>query len=116
MSDAEEQQDFAAVLIQHNKGRAHTEASNKLSAAVEAVRETRKAATVTIKVRIAPVKDMDTTVKLDMDVAANIPREPSRSIWYVGEEGSLHRNDPKQTSLFETDTEEVKRYNPEESK
>lgn len=109
-----DQQDFAAVLMSHDKGRIHTEASRKLTEAVEAVMETGKAATITVKIKVATVKDLD-AVKLDAQVTASIPREPSKSIWYVDDDNSLHRNDPRQKSLFEDATENVVRFNPEES-
>lgn len=94
-------QDFAAVLMQHDKGKAHSLASRKLAEAVLAVQETGKAASVTIKVKLSPVKDLGTAVKLDADVTSTIPKEPSRSVWYTDDEGALHRNDPRQLGMWD---------------
>lgn len=108
MSEQEQQQDFAAVLLSHDKGRVHADASNRLTEAVEAVMETGKAATITLKVKVSPVKDL-TAVKLDATCTAAIPREPSKSIWYVDDANTLHRNDPRQMSMFGDDAEQVHR-------
>lgn len=106
--DQTQQQDFAAVLLSHDKGRVHAEASTKLTDAVEAVMETGKAATITLKIKVSPVKDL-TAIKLDASCTASIPREPSKSIWYVDDASVLHRNDPRQQSLFGDGAEEVHR-------
>lgn len=92
MTDSNEQ-DFAAVFMQHAKGRAHTEASKKLAQVVEAVMETGKPGSITVKLTISRDKDLASVVK--------IPTEPRRSMWFPDDDGQLHRNDPKQTSLFE---------------
>ncbi|QCW22483.1 hypothetical protein SEA_NEOBUSH_52 [Gordonia phage Neobush] len=95
------EQDFAAVFMQHAKGRAHTEASKKLAEVVEAVMETGKPGSITVKLTISRDKDLASVVKIADQVAAKIPTEPRRSMWFPDDDGQLHRNDPRQTSLFE---------------
>lgn len=114
MTDKDEPQDFAAVFMQHQKGRAHAEASELLQEAVEAVKETGKAATLTVKLRIERSKDVAHIVKISDTVTASIPQEKRpASIWYTGVgDGTLHRNDPRQGSLFGEDGEEPTRHDP----
>jgi hypothetical protein len=107
------EQDFAAVVVSHDKGRAHTEASRKLTEAVGAVIETGKAATITVKLKVSPVKDMPTAVKIDTNVLASIPKEQSRSIWFVDDESILHRNDPRQMDMFGNNDDKVVRHRSE---
>lgn len=114
----EVKQDFASVLLTHDKGKAHTDASNKMTDAVAAVMETGKVATVTVKIKISPIKDMPTGVKLESAVTTTLPKDPAKSIWFAGDDGTLHRNDPRQISMFDEATaqDEVVRHTPEETK
>lgn len=96
-----EKQDFAAVLMQHAKGRAHDEASTKLSEAVQAVKETGKSAEVTVKLTINPVKNNSTVVQIEDRVTYKVPTEPRTSMWFPDDAGALHRNDPNQGELWE---------------
>jgi hypothetical protein len=100
-------QDFASVLIQHAKGRAHTEASKKLAEVVEAVMETGKAGSITVKLTVSRDKDMHRVVKIADQVVAKIPTEPRRSMWFPDDDHQLHRNDPKQESLFDAPAEKI---------
>lgn len=93
-------QDFAAVLLGHDKGRAHTEASKKLTELVEAVIELQKNGSVTVSVKVEPVKDMPNAVRLTTTVKSTVPKEVSKSVWYTDEKATLHRNDPRQHSMF----------------
>lgn len=92
--------EFASLLMQHAKGRAHDEATRKLQDAVEAVKRTGKAANVTVKLSIHPVKNNDTVVRIEDKVTSSIPEDTRSSMWFATEEGSLHRNDPKQIPMW----------------
>ncbi|MFT4126267.1 MAG: hypothetical protein QM662_08565 [Gordonia sp. (in: high G+C Gram-positive bacteria)] len=94
-------QDFAAVLMQHASGRAHTEASKKLAEVVEAVMETGKPGSVTVKLTVSQDRDVKRMVKLADVVTAKVPTEPRRSLWFPDDDNTLHRNDPQQKSLFD---------------
>ena len=74
------QNEFAAVLMQHAKGRAHDKATELLAAAVEAVRDTGKSATVTVQLKINPVKNNETVVAIEDKVTASIPEEKRGSM------------------------------------
>ncbi|QIN93639.1 hypothetical protein SEA_DUMPSTERDUDE_51 [Gordonia phage DumpsterDude] len=106
MSDTEEQ-DFAAVLLGHAKGRAHTEASKKLAEVVEAVMETGKPGSVTVKLTVSRDKEIKSMVKVADAVTAKVPVEPRRSMWFPGDDNTLHRNDPKQEPLFDAPVEKI---------
>lgn len=100
------QNEFAAVLMQHAKGRAHDKATELLAAAVEAVRDTGKSATVTVQLKINPVKNNETVVAIEDKVTASIPEEKRGSMWFTD-----HRNDPTQYDMFE----ESEKDNPDRS-
>ncbi|MBB3040175.1 hypothetical protein [Hoyosella altamirensis] len=95
-----EGQDFAAVLLQHAKGRAHVEISRLMSEVIEAVTETGKPGSVAITLTFTPDKDQPNLIKIQDKVAHKKPVEPRRSVWFADDDNSLHRNDPHQASLF----------------
>jgi hypothetical protein len=97
-------QEFASVLITHAKGRAHDEASEKLRAAVEAVKQTGKSAKVTVELVIKPIDKIPNAFKIHDKVTATIPEDPRTSMWFADENNGLHRNDPNQGSLFDSRT------------
>lgn len=97
----DKEQDFAAVFLGHAKGRAHTEASKKLAEVVEAVMETGKPGSVTVKLTISRDKEIKSMVKVADAVTAKIPTEIRRSMWFPGDDNTLHRNDPRQQSMFD---------------
>ncbi|BBZ65785.1 hypothetical protein MINS_12140 [Mycolicibacterium insubricum] len=89
-------EEFAAVLVGHNKGLAHDKASRLLRDAVEAVKLTGKKATVTVALTISPLKNNRRAVQVGDKVTAAIPEPKLESVWYADDEGGLHRNDPEQ--------------------
>src|SRR5579875_2496338 len=93
--------EFAAVLLQHAKGRAHDEASEKMREAVEAVKRTGKDAKVIVELAIKPVPKIPNAFRIEDKVTAKIPDDPRTSMWFADEQGGLHRNDPNQGSLWE---------------
>jgi hypothetical protein len=93
--------EFASVLLNHAKGRAHDEASAKLREAVEAVQQLGKVAKVTVELSVHPVPNNSAVVSLQDKVTASIPTEKRASIWFPDDDGALHRNDPNQRELWE---------------
>lgn len=105
MSDpSNDPSEFASVLLQHAKGRAHDEATEKLKEAVEAVKRFGAPATVTVSFKVHPVKNNSTVVKLEDTVTAKIPTEPRSSMWFPDEDGALHRNQPGLYGDVDADT------------
>jgi hypothetical protein len=93
---------FSEWLTDHAQGVADAEATAALAEVVEAVAHHGKAGTVTIKVKVEPAGSSSRTVVTSVDVKANTP-EPAaeQSIFYVGEGGGLHRDDPYQGRLLD---------------
>ncbi len=103
MADNEQATEFAELLLTHARGRAHTTASKLLRDAVEAVRTTRRTATVTVQFSITTIKNNPAVVQVSDKVSAKIPEEKQDSIWYTDDEGGLHRNDPYQMRMDYSD-------------
>jgi hypothetical protein len=100
----QESTEFASVLLNHAKGRAHDEASAKLREAVEAVQRTGKDASVTVKIAVKAVANIPNAFKLSDKVTASIPEDPRTSMWFGDDTGGLHRNDPNQRALWDDNT------------
>jgi len=97
--------EFASLLLTHAKGRAHDEATRKLREAVEAVQQTGKAASVTVKLDIKPVDKIPNAFRVSDTVTAKIPEDRRTSMWFGDDQGGLHRNDPNQRSLYDDETD-----------
>lgn len=95
--------EFASLLMQHAKGRAHDEATRLLAEAVEAVKRTGKKATVTVQLAVHPVKNNVEVVRIEDKVTSNIPDDPRSSMWFADDDGALHRNDPNQIPMWGRD-------------
>ncbi|UOK18038.1 hypothetical protein QLQ75_gp44 [Gordonia phage Santhid] len=102
MSDSESPE-FSTLLLQHAKGRAHDEATRKLAQLVTAVKETGKGGSITVQIKVVPDKKIDGVVKIEDKVTASIPFDQSTSMWFTDDNGQLHRNDPKQAPLWDTE-------------
>lgn len=91
---------FSEWLEDHAQGHANDEITVDLADAVESVRVHNKPAEVTIKVKIEPAgghgRQVTTTVQSTAKLAKG---DPEQSIFYVGEQGSLHRDDPYEPRL-----------------
>lgn len=90
----EDPSDFAAVFVQHAKGRAADEATTLLAQAVEAARQTGKDAKVNVQLTIKPVPKIPGAYRIEDKVTASIPEEPRTSMWFGDDKGRLHRNQP----------------------
>lgn len=112
MTEKKATQDFAAVLMSHAKGRAHTEASSEMQRVIAAVRETGKSGSITIKLSFNSDKDNPDLIKVADSIKAVVPVEARRSVWFSDDDNSLHRNDPRQGSLFEGEAEVERTPNP----
>ncbi|OCB09266.1 hypothetical protein A5717_26180 [Mycolicibacterium porcinum] len=87
--------EFATVLLQHNNGITHDQATKKLSELVQAVKKEGKKGTISISVTVLPVKKDNTMVYLQTSVAAKIPQEePAAKLFFTDENGGLHKNQP----------------------
>lgn len=91
--------EFAAALLGHNKGLSHLKATRLLREVVQAVRLTGRKGSVTVKLEIAPLKNNKRATTSSIDVTHSIPEEKTTSVWFVDDEGGLHRNDPEQLRI-----------------
>lgn len=83
--------DYASVLMQHDKGRAHAEASRALAEVVEAALATKKkGGSVTVTMKVEPLDSG--AVKLAVDVKSAPVKDPAASIWFADGEGKLSRD------------------------
>lgn len=95
---------FSDFLEEHNSGKSDNIASDALRRLVEAVRETGKKGSVTVKVDVAPLKDAEGMVTVTVNVAEKLPITPPRpAIFFTDDDGNLSRRDPSQRTLFDED-------------
>lgn len=89
---------FTDVVGEIRDGKLLEELTTALYDVMAAVRETRKAGGVKLAIKISPTgRD---TVSIDAIYDTVIPKEPAPSTtFFVGRDGSLHRNDPAQPRL-----------------
>ena len=98
--------DFTDLLTELDNGRALQRISEEIAEVVDAVQEHKKAGEVTIKLKFVPEGKM---AVVSVQTTAKKPMEPYRStIFFHGEAGSLHREDPKQLNLRNLDSPPLK--------
>lgn len=101
---------FAEFMLEHNRGSAHTEASEALQRVVAAVADTLKKGTVVITVSVEPMKNNPDAMLTVIDVKAKPPTQaPKAAIFYADGDGNLSRNDPGQLPLVSDDLREPAR-------
>ncbi|TWS20812.1 hypothetical protein FK529_05675 [Tsukamurella asaccharolytica] len=83
--------DFAAILAQHDKGRALAEASRALAECVDAALASgKKGGSVTVKTTVEPLDNG--AVRLAINVESKPVKEPAQSIWFADGDGHLSRD------------------------
>lgn len=99
MTDAEQRKPFAAFVQEQRNGGLHGEMSEALTELVTTARETGRAGTITLTIKVTPNKD-NSTVTVSDKVKLTLP-EPERGagIFFFDEHGNLSRQNPNQTSL-----------------
>ena len=107
-----EPNEFVAVVAQHAKGAANDLATKLMNEAIEAVRTTGKAATLTVQLKFSPVKNNETVIAIEDKVTAKIPENRRGSMWFTDDKGGLHRNDPQQYDMFTQDDNPDRTHEP----
>ncbi|MFJ8966084.1 hypothetical protein ACIRG5_42510 [Lentzea sp. NPDC102401] len=104
--DEAPQQDFSVALVNTDKGRLNETASHELTELLKAVRETNKPGSITITLKITPDKGSGgERVVVAGSVTTKKPAfDPRTSIFFLDEDGGMHRNDPRQHELFEQES------------
>lgn len=124
---AEERTVFSAWLEGHARGTLNADATAALGEVVKAVGDLGKAGKVTIELTIEPAGSGGRTVTIGGRVSGKPPRPaPEVGIFYIGDGGSLHRDDPYavrmpgvpyvdtagDARLIDPDTGDVRRFEP----
>ena len=96
--DAEVQvRPFAELLTLFDRGAVHTEASEQLHNLIGAVQSMGKEGSMTIAIKVAPMKGTRDQVVVAAQVSAKPPKgEPTAAVFFVDQAGNLTRNDPRQ--------------------
>lgn len=99
--------DFAAFLAS-TRPKTNLEMAEELKKLVGAVRDTGKAGSLTLTIKVAPVDGSTDVVAVHDVVKANRPEHTRLpSLAYPDRENNLKRTDPNSMPLFETD-EDIK--------
>ena len=102
---------FDEFIRQHFQGTANDELTLALTDVVAAVAEYRKAGSVTLTIGIKPIGDAGRNCEIACKVKPDPPTPaPTPSIYYFGNGGTVHREDPYQQSLV---AEPAKPINPD---
>jgi hypothetical protein len=92
---------FAAFLQDQRKGSLHDELSEQFHQLLAAVKETGKAGTLTLQIKVKPAGKGDNERILVSDVAVlKAPQvERPESFYFIDEQGNPTRSDPRQQEL-----------------
>jgi len=86
---------FAEWLADHARGTLNDEATAAFAEVVDAVAHLEKKGTLTVELVVEPAGSNGRTVVVYGRVKVKAPEAaPEASIFYVGDAGSLHRDDP----------------------
>lgn len=89
-----------ALLRSLRRGNALADLDDALAALVASVRDTGKAGTLTLKLKVEPADKDSRTVFVTDEIASKLPKlEPGKSIFYIDHAGRLTRSDPDQPDL-----------------
>lgn len=92
---------FAAVLQELDKGRVHTELSEKLHELIAAAQGTGKGGQIVFTVAVTPDPKTD-MLRFATKVAAKMPAaQRAESLFFVDRDGNPTRQDPHQLALME---------------
>ncbi|WP_342640914.1 hypothetical protein [Rhodoligotrophos ferricapiens] len=95
---------FSAILAELDHGRVHDELTEKLADLADAVRDTRKAGTVTLTLTVKP--NGERSVEITDSIKAKLPEgDKAKSLFFVDEHGNLSRRDPRQMEMPLRDVE-----------
>lgn len=91
---------FADFLREQGKGELHEELTEKLHELVGGVTDTGKPGTLTMQLKVAPMKGNPEVLTVTDVVVVKVPRNERRpSIFYADDDGNLTKTDPNQPQL-----------------
>jgi hypothetical protein len=93
--------DFAATLLDFDKGRLHQELSEALWDVIQAVEAVKKTGRLTLTLMVAPMDDHDgSPLLVKGDVKTSLPKPtPQTTVMYTDNQGNLSRSNPAQPEL-----------------
>ena len=91
---------FADFLQEHGRGRTNDELSEALHTLIARVKDTGKSGSVSLTVRIEPMKKDERMVVVSDSIKIKLPEHDRPSAaWFIGKDGNLQRDDPYQLSF-----------------
>ena len=100
LDDEQQIRPFAELLHVLDRGAAHAEASRALHDLVAAVADTGKVGTMTLTVKLAPLKGSTEQIMVEARVASKPPKsDPGAALFWRDRSGNLVRNDPNQPEI-----------------
>lgn len=93
---------FAVFLQEVNDGRVHARASERLDALLHAVRNTGKAGSVTVTIKVKPATRSGVVDKVTLkgEVKVDLPEnDAGEDFFWMTEDAELTRNHPRQGDL-----------------
>ncbi len=98
-------QRFSDFLEELERGEFAHDCSVQLAKVVREVQRTGKAGSLTLKFKLKPTDRSGKQVEIDKDLGVTLPKYPrQKSLAYPQEDGSLLREDPRQTTIQEFDS------------
>lgn len=95
---------FTDVIRDHRNGKLVAELSERMARVVQAVEETGKPGTITLKLTIKPSKGEEGAFKVSPTISQGIPeRDLPDALFFSDESGSLVRESPTQRGIFDAD-------------
>lgn len=93
---------FADFMRELARGRVHEELSEQLHELLAAVRDTAKPGTLTLTLKVNPVRGSERQIMIADKVEAKLPKpDQAPTLWFIDNNGNPSREDPQQMR-FET--------------
>lgn len=103
MTDTPHVRPFTEFLLEQSNGATHTALSDALRDLVARVKDTDRPGTLTLIVKVEPLKGTD-ALGISDEVRLKLPdHQRTGSIMFTDRDGNLVGNDPKQLAGFEID-------------
>ena len=96
----EDREQFHEFVKRHARGTLNDEVTMALAEVAASVSDLEKKGSVVVTIVVEPAGSGGRTVAIGAKVEAKLPKpDPELAVAYVGDGGSLHRDDPYQTKL-----------------
>jgi hypothetical protein len=90
---------FADFLIEQAKGKTHGELSDNLNELVRRVQETEKTGTLTLTIKVAPLKSNPEVLVVTDEIKLRLPEHDRDGSLFYSDEGNLVRDNPAQMAF-----------------